>query len=152
MHLVTALTTIALIVALQPLGLTAATAGFSAGAVVGGAYAIWLMNRVAGVAIGTMLAEVWPPAVAALIGAVALIPLEAVVDAESHGVVAGAALLVGEMLVGGAIYLAVLRLVAPETFATIHGGARSLLTRLARFRGPDPDLPEPEPLDETLAP
>ncbi len=152
MHLVTVLTTVALIVVLQPFGLTAATAGFSAGAVIGGAYALWIMNRVAEVPMPAMLAEVWPPALAAVIGAGALIPLELVVDAESHGVVGGAALLVGEMLVGGAIYLGVLRAVAPETFATMHGGARNLLTRVARFRGPDPDLPEPEPLDDTLAP
>ncbi len=152
MHLVTALTTAALILALQPFGLTAAAAGFSAGAVIGGIYALVIMQRVAGTPMRTMVAEVWPPAIAALIGAAVLIPLEALVDAESHGTALGAVLLAGEMLIGAMIYLAILRLLAPETGRAIAEGGRGLRTRLARFRGPDPDLPEPEPLDETLAP
>jgi PST family polysaccharide transporter len=152
MHLVTALSTAGLIVVLQPFGLTAAAAAFSAGAMLGGVYSLVVMHRVAGTPARSLIAEVWPPAFAALIGAGALIPLEAVVDAESHGTVLGALLLAGEALVGGLIYLAVIRVVAPATAATIAEGARGLLNRMARFRGPDPATPEPEPLDETLAP
>lgn len=152
MHLVTAITTAGLILVLQPWGLTAAAAGFSAGAVLGGIYALRIMNRVAGTPVAAMVAEVWPPAVAAVVGAGALIPLEALVDAESHGTALGALVLAGEALVGLLIYLAVLRVLAPDTGRAIAAGARSLLARLARFRGPDPEVPEPEPLDETLAP
>lgn len=153
MHLVTTLSTAGLILALQPFGLTAACAAFSVGGMLGGIYALGVMKRVAGTPMPAMVAEIWPPAIAALVAAGAVLPLELlVVDAESHGVAAGAALLLGEALVGALIYLAALRLLAPATTATIANGARVLLRRIARFRGPDPAVPEPEPLDETLAP
>ncbi len=152
MHVVTAVITAGLILALQPFGLTAASAALSIGAVAGGVYALFLMRRVAGTPMRLMVAEVWPPALAACAAAGALIPVELLVDAESHGVAVGALLLLAEALAGAILYLGLLRLIAPESGRELASGAGRILKRVAAFRGPDPDLPEPEILDETLAP
>lgn len=153
MHTVTGVVTALSMLALVPAGLTAAAAGLSIGAMAGGLYALVLMRRAAGTSPRAMLREVLPPALAALAAALALLPLEAfVVDAESHGTAAGAALLVGEAAVGLALYLAALAALAPATARELGQGAGALLRRVARFRGPDPPSPDPEPLDETLAP
>lgn len=153
MHTVTSVVTVASMIALAQIDLTAAAAGMSIGAIAGGAYALVLMRGAAGISMRAMLAEVMPPALAATAAALALLPLEAfVVDAESHGTAAGAALLLAEMAVGAALYLGALAVLAPATARELLGGARSLARRVARFRGADPQLPEPELLDETLAP
>jgi len=152
MHLVTSIVTVGAIVALYPLGLTAASAGLSLGAVAGGTYAVYLMRSAKGTSIRVMWAEIWPPAAAALGAAVALVPVEALIDAESHGTSLGLVLLLVEMLIGALAYLALIRLFAPRIAATLADGARAVVRRIARFRGPDPPVPEPEVLNENLAP
>lgn len=153
MHLATSVTTIVLVIALQPFGLTAAAAALSVGAMAGGGYALWLMHRVAKTTVRAMFHEVWPPLIAATVAALALLPVELVlVDAESHGTLVAALLILAEALLGGLIYLGALSLLAPASGAELAQGARRLLGRAARFRGGDPETPEPELLDETLAP
>lgn len=153
MHTVTSAAAIVGMLALVPAGLTAASAGLSIGAMAGGAYAMVLMRDAAGVPIRSILAEVVPPAIAAVVAALALLPLEAfVVDAESHGTAAGAGLLVAEACAGAALYLAALAALAPATARELSQGAGTLLRRVARFRGPDPEIAEPEFPEETLAP
>jgi PST family polysaccharide transporter len=150
--LITVVTLVA-IVALQPFGLAAAAAGLSIGAAVGGLYSLWLMNRVTAVSLRAMLAEIWPPLLAASFAALGILALETfVVDAESHGTLAGGLLVVAEALAGAMLYLAAIRVLAPEVSATLREGAGTVMRRVARFRGPDPVTPEPEPLDQTLAP
>jgi hypothetical protein len=140
-------------IALQPLGLTAAAGALSIGSMAGGLYALILMRNATATSGRLMLAEVWPAAVAATIAAGAVLALELlVVDAESHGIVLGLLLLAAEALAGLFVYLALLRVLAPAVAAEIGQGAGRLLRRLARFRGGDPPVPEPEILDETLAP
>ena len=152
MHTVTAGLTAGLLLALQPFGLTAASTALSIGAIAGGAYALVLMRSAAGTSMRAMLREVWPGAVAAIFAALALLPVEYLIDAESHGAGAGVLLLIGEAALGVLLYLAALRLLAPAIVAEISQGAGRLLRRVAAFRGPDPELPEPEIRDETLAP
>jgi hypothetical protein len=153
MHTATAVVTITAMLALVPAGLTAAAAGLSIGAMAGGIYSLALMRRATGVALRSMAREIVAPAVAAVLAALAVLPLEAfVVDAESHGTAAGAGLLVAEALAGLAVYLGLLAALAPSLIGELSQGAGVLWRRLARFRGPDPTTPEPELLDETLAP
>ncbi len=153
MHAVTSGVTIVFMLALIPAGLTAVAAGMSVGAMAGGIYALVLARGALDIPLRTMLAEVVPIAVAAALAALAIVPLELwVVDAASHGTVIAALLLVAEALAGVVVYIGLLALLAPAASRELGAGARRALTRLARFRGPDPDLPEPEPLDETLAP
>ena len=54
-------TAVALMLALVPFGLTGVATALSLGAVIAGAYALWLMDRVLGVPLGEMLRAVWPP-------------------------------------------------------------------------------------------
>jgi hypothetical protein len=75
-----------------------------------------------------------------------------VIDAESHATGIAVLLLIGEMLVGGAMYVAALAVLAPETARQLLSRIGHALRRIARFRGGDPPAPEPEFLDETLAP
>ena len=153
MHAVTSGVTIVFMLALIPAGLTAVAAGMSVGAMAGGIYALVLARGALEIPLRTMLAEVVPIAIAAALAALAIVPLELwVVDAASHGTVVAALLLVAEALAGVVVYIGLLALLAPAASRELGAGARRALTRLARFRGPDPDLPEPEPLDETLAP
>jgi len=152
MHVLTAGVTAGLVVALQPFGLTAASAAISAGAAAGGVYALVLMHRVAGTPMRAMLAEVWPPALAGCLAAAALLPVEAIVDAESHPLGLAILALAGEAALGAAIYLGILRIAAPDVARELAAGAGRLARRAAAFRGPDPAVPEPEILDETLAP
>ncbi len=153
MHTMTAVVTIVAMLALVPINLTAAAAGLSLGAVAGGIYALFLMRDATGTSLRLMLNEVWPAAIASVIAALALLPLEAfVIDAESHATGVAVLLLIGEAAVGGALYVAVLAVLAPETARQLLGGIGQGLRRIAAFRGGDPPTPEPEILDETLAP
>jgi PST family polysaccharide transporter len=153
MHAVTSSLTVVSMLALIPVGLTAASAGLSIGAMAGGVYALFLIRGAAGISLSSMVREVLPPAAAAVIAALALLPLELlVVDAESHSTALAALLLLGEATLGGLVYLGLLALLAPATARELLQGAGRLVRRVAGFRGPDPETPEPEILDETLAP
>ena len=140
MHTMTSVVTVVTMLALQPFGLTAACAGLSIGAVAGGAYAVWLMHRVVGTRIGAMVAEIWPAAVAAACATLILVGVEALVDAEAHGVAVGVLLVIGEALLGTVIYLAAIRALAPQITATLRAGAGTVVRRVARFRGGDPEV------------
>jgi O-antigen/teichoic acid export membrane protein len=148
-QIVITVVTVVAILALQPAGLTAAAAGVSIGAVAGGAWALWLLRREIRVSLRSMFAEIWPPALAALLAAGALLPVEALVDAESHRTVVALALILGETLLGGLAYLAILHLFARTTTHELIAGIRRLIA--SRRRAGDEQV-EPEILDETLAP
>ena len=64
-----------------------------------------------------MLKVVWPPALAALVMAGVLLPVEAALDAEAHAVAVSLALLLGQALAGLAVFVVVLRL-CPATRPT----------------------------------
>jgi O-antigen/teichoic acid export membrane protein len=134
MHLVTTLTTATSVVALFHFGLTAAAASASIGPMVGGAFALTIMERVVGTPLRSMLAEVVPTAVAAAAAAAVLIPVQAGVDAASHGEALGIVLLVGEFALGAIMYLVFLRFLAPGTAKELESGAWATLRRLTRSR------------------
>jgi PST family polysaccharide transporter len=152
MHAVTSGVMIAAMLALIPAGLTAVSAGMSIGAMAGGVYALFLARGALGIPLARMVAEILPAAAAALVAALILIPVEWVVDASSHSTAGAALLLLAEAGFGAVLYLALLAWVSPPTARQLTRGAARVLRRIARFRGPDPRIPEPEPLDETLAP
>ena len=141
MHLVTVTVTVAGLLCLYPFGLSAAAAAISIGAVAGGAYALWLMHRVACVPLQAMLAEVWPAATAASVAAVVVWPLERfVVDAQSHGVALGALLLLAEGLAFFVLYLGILRVLAPRTGREAGAAIRTGLRRLGALRRASPTV------------
>ncbi len=152
MHSVTAGITVAGMLILVQFGLVATAASLSLGAMAGGIYGLLLMHRATEVSVGSMVKEVLPPAVAATLAALLLLPVEALVDAEAHSSVTGAVLILAESLVGLALYAGILALIAPRIFSELAGGGRSVVARLLRFRGPDPPTPEPAPPEGPLAP
>jgi hypothetical protein len=144
--------TVLSILALQPLGLTAAAAGLSIGAFVGVIYALRLLNSEVGVPLRPMLHAIWPAILAAAIAALGVLAFESfVVDAESHGTALGLLLLGGEALVGVVAYLAVLEILDPAMVSSLFEGTRSAWRRIVQRRGADligPDLEVgPESLD-----
>jgi len=141
-HLFMMLVTVAAMVALLPLGLNGVAAGLSVGAVAGAIYAVFSFARVVSLPVRRIWAQVWAPAAAAVLMAGALYPIEhLVLQASTHGVVAGLALLGLEGALGGALYVAALSLLAPATGAAI---LRLPATMLARARGRDGG-PGPQP-------
>jgi hypothetical protein len=87
-----------------------------------------------------MVAEVWPPLLAALTMAGALTALEfLVVKAGDRGTVVGLLLVVAEALLAALVYLAALGLLAPRTAGELLGHLRQApaMLRAAVRRPPD---------------
>jgi hypothetical protein len=134
MHGISLILTIVCVGALVQFGLLGVTIGMSASAVGVGVYAVRGMNRALGIALGDLVSEIWPPAIAAIVMAGLLFCLEHfVVHAERHGTILGLLLLAGEVVLGAAIYLGVLAVVAPhatrELVGAVGGQYRSALAR-----------------------
>jgi hypothetical protein len=66
--------------------------------------------------------------------ALAVLPIEAALDAESHALAVSLLLLAAEALAGAAIFLIALRLISPRSSAELLWGARGLLARLRGLR------------------
>jgi O-antigen/teichoic acid export membrane protein/glycosyltransferase involved in cell wall biosynthesis len=130
MHGISLLLTVLFVGGLAPFGLVGVAIGMSLTAVGVGIYAIRGMSRALGIALGDLLHEVWPPAIAAAAMAGALYPLEHfVVHADRHGTVAGLALLALEALLGVIIYLAALSVLAPHSTTELADALRRRLRR-----------------------
>jgi O-antigen/teichoic acid export membrane protein len=137
--------------ALLPFGLVGVVAGLGLGWLAGGIYGLWKIERLLEIPIKDLLAEAFPPVAAALTMAAILTPLEfLVVQADSHGTALGLVLLAAEGILGLAIYLGALRLLAPETLREISGLVGGLLKRGDKADEPPvpPAAPELEILDE----
>lgn len=139
MHGVSLLLTIVFVGALVHFGVVGVAIGMSAAAVGVAAYAVRGMSHALGIELGDLVREIWPPAIAACLMAGGLFCLEHfVVHADRHGLAGGLALLVAETLIGGALYLALLAAVAPDSVRQLLGAARSqargLSSRLSRGR------------------
>jgi PST family polysaccharide transporter len=130
MHGISLLLTVLFVGGLAPFGLVGVAIGMSLTAVGVGIYAIRGMSRALGIALGDLLHEVWPPAIAAAAMAGALYPLEHfVVHADRHGTVPGLALLALEALLGVIIYLAALSMLAPHSTTELADALRRRLRR-----------------------
>lgn len=132
-HLVSAAVSAVLMVALLPFGIVGIAAAVSVTSVVVAAYVLRIVGRVVDVPGRQMLAEIWPPAVAAGAAAGVLFPLERfVIDSAGHSAAAGLPLLVGEIALGALLYLGLLAALAPTTARELVGGARNTLRRPRR--------------------
>jgi O-antigen/teichoic acid export membrane protein len=122
--------TVAMVAALVEFGLAGVGAALSASAVVTALYAFSWVRRLAGTSLAGMVAEIWPPAVAAAVMAGSLYALDRlVVDAGERATAAGLVLLALEVAAGAIVYSAVLAVLAPQT-------ARELVRGLvSRVRG-----------------
>ncbi len=136
-HLAMALATVGAMAALiAPFGLYGVAAGLSIGAAVGAAHASVSFTRAVSAPLGRMWAQVWPPAIAAVVMAAALFPVEhLLVHASEHGTVVGLVLLAAESLLGAVVYLAALAIVAPATGRALARGAGAAFRRIRAGRG-----------------
>jgi PST family polysaccharide transporter len=121
-------TAVALMIALVPFGLTGVAIALSLGAVVAGAYALWLMDRVLGVPMRDMLGALWPPLAAAAVMAGAVLALDRLaLHAGDRGTVLGLVLLAVEGLAGAGSYVGALALLSPPDARALARGVRRRL-------------------------
>lgn len=124
--------------------------GFSLGTLIGGIYAIGKVGRQLEIRATELIREVTAATAASLIMVAAMVPLEfLVVDASSRGIALGLLLLAAEGLLSGAIYLAALRLLAPENFSELISLLRRLIKRGGSDDGGEADTTAPNRVEET---
>jgi O-antigen/teichoic acid export membrane protein/glycosyltransferase involved in cell wall biosynthesis len=111
-------------------GLVGVTIGMSVSAIGVGAYAVRGMSRALGIVLADLVSEIWPSALAAIAMAGSLFWLEhVVVHADHQGRVLGLALLALETLLGAAVYLSMLSVLAPRFTRELAGAVLRLVRR-----------------------
>jgi O-antigen/teichoic acid export membrane protein/GT2 family glycosyltransferase len=139
MHSLSALLTLACVLALAPFGLVGVTIGMSISAIGVAVYAVRGMGYALGIALRDLLAEIWPPALAAITMAGIMYCFQHfLLQPERYGTVVGLALLVLEAVLGVLIYLLLLALLAPTPAREILFAARNMAMRLGGRRSPEP--------------
>ncbi len=137
MHALALGLTTVLVAAALPLGLVAVCGAISVASLGVALYAVWGIHAAIDVRLRALVSEIWPPAVAAVVMGSALYAIDRLaIHAGAHQVAIALALLVFEGLLGVAIYLISLRLIAPEATADLVALGRPLLARvqLSRIR------------------
>jgi O-antigen/teichoic acid export membrane protein len=130
LYALTTAVTIASMLALAPLGLSAAAASLSIAGVIGAIYAVRIAAANTRVSVRRMWREIWPPTVAGITMAGLVLPVDRlVVEPESHAAALGFALLIAEGLLCMLIFVALMRLLAPTTLQEIWGEIRGRLRR-----------------------
>jgi O-antigen/teichoic acid export membrane protein len=138
MHGTSLVLTVVFIGVLLPFGLLGVTIAMSLSAVGVAAYAVRGMSRALGIPLKDLVSEIWPATVAAIVMAATLFPLEhLVVHAETHGRVIGLTLLCLQGLLGIAISLAVLAVVAPQSTREFMQAVRAAIRSRFLNRRPD---------------
>jgi O-antigen/teichoic acid export membrane protein len=147
MHLIGLVVTAAFMTALLPFGLIGIAAAISVRSLGVAAYAFRSIAQVIDVSRRRMLAEVWPPALAALAMAACIYPVEHfIMKADETRTLPALGILAAEVCLGLVVYLTVLGLTAPATAGTLVHGLRRAPTRLARRRRLEPTVDtEPRP-------
>jgi hypothetical protein len=122
--------------ALTPaIGLFGVGIGISVDAITGAAVAIAIASRTMEIPIRSFLVSIAPAAGAAVLMVAILFPVEKLlVDAADHGTALGLLLLAAEGLLGLAIYLLALRVLAPGIGTELLGLVRTARRRPAEDR------------------
>jgi O-antigen/teichoic acid export membrane protein len=147
LHLVQAVLAIVFMLAFLPFGLTGVAAGVAVGSVLAQGYALVRAARVLQFGRRAIVSALWPPYVAAapMIAVVFLLDRLSV-HTEAHGVAAGLALLVLEALLGVAVYLVSLAVLAPSTVAELRNGVRAIGARVGGSLGSQGSNPPSAPV------
>jgi O-antigen/teichoic acid export membrane protein len=123
---------VALTAALVHIDVVAVGIGLSVSALAAALYAFTWLVRITRLRSRAILSEMWPAAVSATVMAVALYVLDrTVIDAASRPTAQGLALVALELLLGAAVYVALMGMLAPET-------TRELTSRLGLAKGAPP--------------
>jgi O-antigen/teichoic acid export membrane protein len=125
MQIVLTLSTIVLVLAAYPLGLTGVAAAVSVSAAVVGVYSLQRASRLLGTRLTELLLLIARPLAAAGVMAVATLGVEHFVDAASHGVLVGLVLLAAEGLGAFVLYLGLLATLQPERTMRLVRGIRT---------------------------
>jgi O-antigen/teichoic acid export membrane protein len=122
-----------LIVVLLPLGLVGVGIAISAMHLVIGCVTVEIARRVVGASAREAMRCLIPATISAATALTVVLPLERLlIAADTHGTLAGLAMVVGECLLFVAVYLGVLKVVGPHQYRSVHG----VFGRgLARLRG-----------------
>ncbi|MDX6491612.1 MAG: hypothetical protein QOD43_1857 [Gaiellaceae bacterium] len=147
LHLVQAVLAIVFMLAFLPFGLTGVAAGVAVGSVLAQGYALVRAARVLRFGRRAIVSAVWPPYVAAapMIAVVFLLDRLSV-HAEAHGVGAGLGLLVLEGLLGVAVYLVSLAVLAPSTAAELGTAVHAIRARIGGSLGSQGSNPPSAPV------
>ena len=124
-NLAITIVTAAAMLALSPLGLSAAAAGFSIGALAGAIYALRFARGILSIPLTEMFREIWPSVIAATFAAFAVLPLDRfVLEPAAHGIIVGLMLLAVEGIAFTVLYIGVLHSIAPGHSGEILGVLR----------------------------
>jgi hypothetical protein len=129
-HATTLIVGTVFMVALLPFHLNGVVVGFSIGWMAGALYGLRSTGRLLEIPPAEIWREIVPPAVAALVMAAILTPLEfLVVQADTRGTAVGLALVGAEALLGAIIYLAALSVLSRGTLHDLRDVAGRMLRR-----------------------
>ena len=129
-HTVTVIAGAVAMIAMLGWELVGVAAGVSVGALVGAAYSLARIRSVLDIPGRSMLAEIWPSAVAGIAMAGLVLPLDRLLDPPDHGTAVGVLLLGAEGLAAFLIYGILLAMLAPDTIPKLRE-----LIATARRRG-----------------
>lgn len=132
--------------ALLPFHLVGVCAGLSIGTLLGAVYAMVKVSERLEIGALRLTREILPSAAAAIFMVAVLTPLQfLLIDASSHGTALGLVLLTAEAVLGIALYLAALRVLAPDGFRELISLARRMLRRGGAEREDQDPSSEPPP-------
>jgi O-antigen/teichoic acid export membrane protein len=132
--------------ALLPFDLVGVCAGLTLGTAIGAGYAVFKVGKQLQIPELRLLREILPAAAAAVFMAAALTPIEfLIIKASTHGTALGLVLLALEALLGLALYLGALRVIAPEVFRELVSLVMRMLRRGGDEAEGEEDLPSAPP-------
>jgi O-antigen/teichoic acid export membrane protein len=115
MHVLSVVSLVALMLVFIPVGLTGMGLALSLSSVLVAAYALRGAGRLLRIPARQLLAEIWPPAVAAAVMAGSLYVVDrTLARPDTHGLAVGLILVAAEAIAGAAFYLALLAAIRPE--------------------------------------
>jgi O-antigen/teichoic acid export membrane protein len=129
MNSVNTTVTLATMAAMVPLGLTGAAYGLSLGTTLSACNSMRIVSRDLMVPLRAMVAEIWPPLLASLGMAFALLPVEQLLDPPAQGTFVGLLLVGGEALAGLALFALLLRILAPSRAREVSAAVIKLVNR-----------------------
>jgi PST family polysaccharide transporter len=130
--LVSTIATLVLVAAFLPLGVVGVAGACSIGSLITVLFTLKLALPLLGLKPRSIVRSLHPPVIATCAMLAVVFPLEWIVQADSHRTLVGLLLLLGESVIGFAVYLTVLRLLDREAVDILWRGVRTLGARTMR--------------------
>jgi O-antigen/teichoic acid export membrane protein len=137
--LVSLLLTAGFITVLLPVGIVGVAAAVSLSSVCMAAYALHRVSRVLALPLASLVGQVWPPALSAFAMALMLYPIDRLVlDPSNREPMLAFVFLVLETILGGVLYVVLVRLLAPEMANDLLAAVKAGWQRVRRRPDPKP--------------